>query len=74
MAKATIEYDLSDSEDLFKYKISNEANIMYGVLFEIKNNLKRKFKHNDIIDWNTADLIFKELDEITSEIDLERFS
>ena len=40
----------------------------------VYKNLSRKFKHNDSIDWHTADLIFKELDEITSEIDLDRFS
>lgn len=74
MAKAKIIYDLNDSDDLMEYRLANEASAMYCALFEIKNNLKRKFKHNDSIDWNTADLIFKELDEITSEIDLDRFS
>ena len=74
MAKATIVFNLNDPEDLNLYRLANEASTMYCVLFEIKNNLKRKFKHNDNIDWNTADLIFKELEEITSEIDLDRFS
>ena len=74
MAKATIVFNLNDPEDLNLYRLANESSTMYCVLFEIKHNLKRKFKHNDSIDWDTADLIFKELDEITSEIDLERFS
>jgi len=47
---------------------------MYCALFDIKHNLKRKFKHNDSIDWDTADLIFKELEEITSDVDIDSFS
>ena len=74
MAKATIVFNLNDPDDLNLYRLANEASTMYCVLFEIVHNLKRKFKHNNDIDWNTADLIFKELEEITSDIDLDRFS
>lgn len=74
MAKAKITFDLNDADDLNLYRLANESGAMYCVLFEIVHNLKRKFKHNDSIDWNTADLIFKELEEITSDIDLDRFS
>ena len=70
MAKAKIIFDLNNQEDKRAFELYSQIDNMYSALFEITHNLSRKFKHNDSIDWHTADLIFAELDEITSEIDL----
>ena len=72
--EARIIFDLNAPEDKRAFELYGQIDNMASALFEITHNLKRKFKHNDSIDWNTADLIFKELEEMTSEIDLERFS
>ena len=74
MAKAKIIFDLNDIDDLQKFHLYGQVDAMYCALFEIKKNLKRKFKHNDNIDWDTADLIFAELDEITSDVDIDSVS
>jgi hypothetical protein len=74
MAKAKITFNLNDIDDLQKFHLHGQVDAMYCALFEIKHNLKRKFKHNNSIDWDTADLIFKELEEITSDVDIDSFS
>ena len=47
MSKATIKYDLSNSEDVIEFKQSMKANDMAMFIWELKNNFWRKWKHDD---------------------------
>jgi len=68
MAKATIEFDLSNSDDLREYNLFNNAGGMFDALFEISCNLRKKTKHKFDKDDNGAfDLVFEMIAEILEE-------
>ena len=45
MAKATLEFDLDNPDDLGKFNRATRADDMANCLFEIVSNTWRKFKH-----------------------------
>ena len=47
MSKATIEYDLSNADDVMEMKQSMQASTMAMFIWELKNNFWRKWKHDD---------------------------
>jgi hypothetical protein len=47
MSKATIEYDLSNADDVMEMKQSMKANDMAMFIWELKHNFWRKWKHDD---------------------------
>ncbi len=71
MAKATIVFDLNDSEDLREYNLYNNANSMFSALFEISYNLKKKLHYQFEGDDNGAfDLVFEKIYEILQDNDI----
>ena len=47
MSKATIEYDLSNADDVMEMKQSMQASAMTMFIWELKHNFWRKWKHDD---------------------------
>ena len=47
MSKATIEYDLSNADDVMEMKQSLHASAMAMFIWELKHNFWRKWKHDD---------------------------
>ena len=47
MSKATIEYDLSNADDVMEMKQSMQASAMAMFIWELKHNFWRKWKHDD---------------------------
>jgi len=45
MAKAKIIFDLSNPDDIRDYNLYNNAEAMFGALFEISCNLRKKMKY-----------------------------
>jgi len=68
MAKAIIEFDLSDEKDLRDYNLFNNAEGMFDALLNISCNLKKemvwKIEDKDYTDGVILDLVFERIAEI----------
>jgi hypothetical protein len=69
MAKATIEFDLSNSEDLRDYNLFNNAGGMFNALLDISCNLKKNIKWQLEADekLDALDLAFEGIAEILED-------
>ena len=71
MAKVTIEFDLSEDDDLREYNLFNNANSMFCALFDISHNLKKNIlwevENKDHTDMEIIDLIFGRIAEILED-------
>ncbi len=63
MAKATLEFDLDNSEDSQAFSRTVKATDMALVLWEIQVNLRRTFKYEDDKKWD-----YKTIDEMMERI------
>lgn len=71
MAKAKITFDLSNPDDVREYNLYNNAEGMFGALFEISCNLKKKMRYAteeiELKSGDTLDIVFEAIAEILEE-------
>lgn len=71
MSKATLEYNLSDLDDLASYTRAVNADKMASALFEIQYNMLKKVRHivesRDVDAYDSLDLIAEELTSILND-------
>jgi len=71
MAKAKITFDLSNQDDVREYNLYNNAEGMFGALFEISCNLKKKMRfaaeEGKLKSGDTLDMVFEAIAEILEE-------
>lgn len=77
--KATLDFDLSNPDDIIEYSIVNQSGKMYAALFEIVNNLHRdvdNYIDNMDNDVRVQDIykvlnhMYDKINELTQGIDL----
>ncbi len=68
MSKATIEYDLSNADDVMEMKQSMQSSAMATFIWELKHNFWRKWKHDDS-DFN-LETYRKALNELLDEYNI----
>jgi hypothetical protein len=75
MAKATIEYDLNDSDDLYAHKRAIKSLDMTIALWEITHNTKKglewSMEGKDLDKYDALELVFEKIFEVISEHNID---
>jgi hypothetical protein len=75
MAKATIEYDLNDSDDLYAHKRAIKSLDLTLALWEITHNTKKKLEWSmegkEIDKYDALELVYEKIFEVLSEHNID---
>lgn len=80
MAKAIIEFDLSDEQDALDFKMFNKANDMHSVLFEIFYNTKKGLAYSmegkEMDKYEVLEMVYEKLYQIlnTHNVNLDELN